>query len=218
MPCEQTDIDRIVELYNLINNNKSHEFAAPTYKDSPYLREMAEITERWSDDDADVLEEKIPVLWFLTECYDSMCRAGISVKYYKMQLEAHVKLMKLKAYTADETEHLESCFYLAVKTRNYFEPDDCADLCEIVFGSVSEDKMQELLVSAQKNRREFIKIDPVEKTEKYLAVIDEVEQKVDENKTMDFCLEHWNLKAAYLAEHGIRWRSPAQLNPRVKFD
>lgn len=83
---------------------------------------------------------------------------------------------------------------------------------------VSRMKLQELLTSAQENRRRFIKNDPVEKTDAYLSVIDEVEEAIDKNKTMDFCLEIWKLKAEFLSDRGICWRSPTQLNPGVMFD
>ena len=114
-------------------------------------------------------------------------------------------------------ERFEDCFYLAVKARNYYEPDDCTELVAIVSGSLPDERIRELLLSAQENRRGFIKNDPVEKTEEYLAVIDE-EEKIEETQKMNFCLEYWNLKAQFLFEYDILWRSPVQLNPGVMFD
>ena len=190
----------------------------PTYNDSPYLSEMAELVLRQRDNDIETLEETIPALWYLTEAYDKMCRAGMSVKFYTPQLQDYTELMKLREYDSDDMERLESCFYLAVKARNYYEPDDCSDLVEIVSGSLPDERIRELLLSAQENRQGFIKNDPVEKTEEYLAVIDKVEEKIDKAKQMNFCLEKWDLKAQFLFEFGILWRSPAQLNPGVMFD
>ena len=89
---------------------------------------------------------------------------------------------------------------------------------EIVSGSLPDERIRKLLLSAQENRRGFIKNDPVEKTEEYLAVIDKVEEKIDNTNQMNFCLEKWDLKAQFLFEFGILWRSPAQLNPGVMFD
>lgn len=140
------------------------------------------------------------------------------MKFYTLQLQAHTELMKLREYDIEDMEGFENCFYLAVKARNYYEPDDCSDLVAIVSGSLSDERIRELLLSAQESRRGLIKNDPVEKTEEYLAVIDEVEERIDKDKTMDFCMEYWNLKAEYLFEHGIIWRSPAQINPGVMFD
>lgn len=218
MPCSQENLKRIEELYHIIESHKMHEHAAPTYKDSPFLTEMAQLVLAQRDNDIETLEEVIPALWYLTESYDKMCRAGMSVKFYSPQLQAHTELMKLREYDSDDMERLESCFYLAVKARNYYEPDDCSDLVEIVSGSLPDESIRELLLSAQENRRGFIKNDPVEKTEEYLAVIDKVEEKIDKAKQMNFCLEKWNLKAQFLFEVGILWRSPAQLNPGVMFD
>lgn len=218
MPFLQEDLERIAELYNIIESHKEHEYAAPTYKDSPYLSEMAELVLRRWDNDIETLEETIPALWYLTQAYDEMCRAGMSVKYYTPLLQAHTELMKLREYDIDDMEQLENCFYLAVKARNYYEPDDCSDLVEIVSGSLPDERIRELLFSAQENRRGFIKNDPVEKTEEYLAVIDKVEEKIDKTNQMNFCLEKWDLKAQFLFEFGILWRSPAQLNPGVMFD
>ena len=210
MPISQEELNRIVKLHGIIEGHKEHSHAAPTYKDSPYLAEMAQIALAPRDHDIETLEEIIPTLWYLTECYDKMCRAGMSVKFYE--------LMKLREYDSEDMEGFENCFYLAVKARNYYEPDDCSDLVAIVSGSLPDERIRELLLSAQENRRGFIKNDPVEKTEKYLAVIDKVEEKIEKTKQMDHCLEYWSLKARFLFEYGILWRSPAQLNPGVMFD
>lgn len=179
---------------------------------------MAQIALAPRNHDIETLEEIIPVLWYLTESYDKMCRAGMSVKFYAPQLQAHTELMKLREYDSEDMKEFENCFYLAVKARNYYEPDDCSDLVAIVSGSLPDERIRELLLSAQENRRGFIKNDPVEKTEKYLAVIDKVEEKIEKTKQMNFCLEYWNLKAQFLFEYGILWRSPSQLNPGVMFD
>lgn len=218
MPISMQELNRIVKLHGIIEGHKEYSHAAPTYKDSPYLAEMAQIALAPRDHDIETLEEIIPTLWYLTECYDKMCRAGMSVKFYTLQLQAHTELMKLREYDIEDMEGFENCFYLAVKARNYYEPDDCSDLVAIVSGSLPDERIRELLLSAQESRRGFIKNDPVEKTEEYLAVIDEVEERIDKEKTMDFCMEYWNLKAEYLFEHGIIWRSPAQINPGVMFD
>ena len=218
MPISMQELNRIVKLHGIIEGHKEHSHASPTYKDSPYLAEMAQIALAPRDHDIETLEEIIPTLCYLTECYDKMCRAGMSVKFYTLQLQAHTELMKLREYDIEDMEGFENCFYLAVKARNYYEPDDCSDLVAIVSGSLPDERIRELLLSAQENRRGFIKNDPVEKTEKYLAVIDKVEEKIEKTKQMDFCLEYWSLKARFLFEYGILWRSPAQLNPGVMFD
>lgn len=68
-----------------------------------------------------------------------------------------------------------------------------------------------------------LKFDPVERTGNWEKVIYDVELECeeilkDERKGMGFCYEYWSTKAAALARRGIDWRSPAVMNPRVKFD
>ncbi len=214
----QKELDRIVELFNSIEGNKTHDYSAPTYKDSPALKEMAEIILSRTDDTAEVLPEKITVLTYISRCYDEMCRAGMSVKYYKMLLLCYVKLAKLQKLSKDEKKHFEEAFYNAVKARNWYLPDDCADLKKIVCDCISDKIIEELYKSATDSRKGLPKNDPVELSEEYLAVIDEVEELIEKNKKVNICFEYWNLKSDYLEERGIRWCSPAMLNPGVMFD
>lgn len=218
MPFEKAVIERIVELFNRIEGRKEHDCSAPTYKDSEDLREMARLITSEPDVDIPTIEEKLPVLWYLAESYDKMCRAGVSSGFYKMQLEAYVRLMGLKKFSDEEKDELEDCFYKAVRARNFYIPDECDDLVSIVSGCLDDETIQRLKFDAMESRAGLIKNDPVEKTEQYLAVIDEVERKIDEEKSSDFCLEYWDLKASILFEYGIFWRSPAKLNPNVLFD
>ena len=110
MPISMQELNRIVKLHGIIEGHKEHSHAAPTYKDSPYLAEMAQIALAPRDHDIETLEEIIPTLWYLTECYDKMCRAGMSVKFYTLQLQAHTELMKLREYDIEDMEGFENCF------------------------------------------------------------------------------------------------------------
>lgn len=68
-----------------------------------------------------------------------------------------------------------------------------------------------------------LKFDPVERTEQYEEVIQEVEAECDAAlsdvpRSMGYCFAYWAEKRRILAEHGIQWRSPAAMNPGVIFD
>lgn len=68
-----------------------------------------------------------------------------------------------------------------------------------------------------------LQYDPVEDSEAYLSVIDEVERRLydelkDEPRGMGSCFQYWSAKRDLLAEYGIEWRSPGVMNPRVMFD
>lgn len=73
-------------------------------------------------------------------------------------------------------------------------------------------------------RSRFLKYDPVEDTPEYKAIEEEVEREIqrelgDEPQGyMGFCYRYWSVKRTVLARHGIEWRSPAMMNPRVIFD
>ncbi len=218
MAYTEQELKRIVELFEGIEANKSHEYAAPTYKDSPALKEIAEIALSQEEMTIEVLEEKIPALWYLTDSYDRMCRTGMSLKFYQPLLEAHARLIQLKEYSEEEMEQFQEAFYLAMRARNRYGKDECEDLLALVKEHFTEDYIAQVYKETMERREWVPKSDPVELTEEYLAVIDEVERLVEENKTMNFVLENWELRKFYLAEKGIDWISPAQLNPGVMFD
>lgn len=218
MAYTEQEVKRLQELYTLIESRKEHPNAAPTYKDSPALAETAQIILSRNDADIDTLVDKIAVLRYLCDSYYSLGRAAVSAKYYKIMLGCYLALKKLKSLNTKEQEAFEYAIFMAFKTRVYYEPDACKDLMDMLSGSVGQDKLSELYQNAANARRGLPKDDPVEQTEEYLAVIDEVERLIDENKTMDFCMEYWSLKSYYLSQKGIYWRSPVLLNPGVMFD
>lgn len=69
----------------------------------------------------------------------------------------------------------------------------------------------------------MLKIDPVETSPEYLKVIKEVEAKIIKeigpNNGRGYCHKYWQVKKRILnTEYGIKWKSPQEMNPRVKFD
>lgn len=65
--------------------------------------------------------------------------------------------------------------------------------------------------------------DPVQRTPQWEEVIYEVEKECDERfqdvrPCHGFCHQRWSVKKEILAKYGIDWRSPAVMNPRVRFD
>jgi len=68
------------------------------------------------------------------------------------------------------------------------------------------------------------KTDPVEQTDEYKAIKKELEAKIEAalsgvERTRGFNRRYWSIKAEILkSEYGIEWKSPAVLNPQIKFD
>lgn len=89
--------------------------------------------------------------------------------------------------------------------------------------ATSEDDKENCEYCLGRLEKPTLKYDPVEDTEAYLAVIDEVERRLyeelkDEPRGMGFCFIYWPAKEALLAEYGIEWHSPSLMNPGVIFD
>ena len=65
--------------------------------------------------------------------------------------------------------------------------------------------------------------DPIELTPEYLSIRFELEEKIDEaleheRGYYDYCKEYWMAKRMILrSDYGIRWKSPAALNPNEEF-
>ncbi len=69
----------------------------------------------------------------------------------------------------------------------------------------------------------FLKFDPICRTEmweeNYCRWELECDRRLgDAPRGMGFCFEYWSTFAAVLAEEGVEWKSPSQMNPRVMFD
>ena len=68
-----------------------------------------------------------------------------------------------------------------------------------------------------------LKFDPVERTPEWEALYLEVQQECDRRlgdtpRGMGFCFGFWSTLREVLAERGIEWHLPSELNPRVMFD
>lgn len=69
----------------------------------------------------------------------------------------------------------------------------------------------------------FLKKDPVEWTARWEEVIDEADRMAfanlnDVSRGMGFCFSYWHEREKALRQFDIEWRSPAEMNPRVRFD
>jgi hypothetical protein len=70
----------------------------------------------------------------------------------------------------------------------------------------------------------MVKRDPIEQTDEYKTIEKELEAKIaDELKgvtrTRGYNRKYWRVKSEILKnEYSMEWKSPAVLNPRIKFD
>ena len=198
-------MDRVNQIIQIINGYQEQD-SYKSYIVSPLLKELLLLNEDKND---------CEIFLFAGDNYYRMGRPFLAVKYYEKALDVIIANHK-------NIGDLDGLLGRILRLRNYYVDDDCADVINKISESnlLSQDKIDEIKSNAFRHRRS-LKHDPIEMSEEYLAVIDEVEEKVDKNRThfgMGSCYETWNLKSQFLMEKGIYWKSPAVMNPRVMFD
>ena len=221
MPFAEERAERLKELFELIEQNGDCTAHELTYQAVPYLKETDELVNAQlaSEEPYDkvTLLDSATIMRYLAEAYDRLGRFAVSVRYYKRAIELAVMLYTMYG---EEMQDSSGMIYNALKARNYYVDDDSEDIREQALIFIPKDIVDDVFDTVMKRRRN-LKHDPVEMTEEYLAVIDEVDEKIEKNREYRGCgsCHHvWTLKTDYLAEKGIKWRSPDVLNPRVRFD
>lgn len=212
MKIQENETARIMELFHQIRQRQEREVEHTNYKDVPALREMAGLIRpyiaKMDEADADTLVDLVAVCRFLGESYQEMLRGAYAAEFFTAAFLATAK-------TGNGDEDL---LRSAVKTRNWYIDDACEDLKQAACRVMDVVKAETIIAESCKRT---LKRDPVEMTPEYLAVIDEVEQKVEENMTTHgrgSCHERWALTREYLEEKGIAWRSLGVMNPKFRFD
>jgi tetratricopeptide (TPR) repeat protein len=221
MPFTEERAERLKELFELIEKNGDYNAYELTYQAVPYLKETDEIVKAQlaSENPYDkvTLLDSATIMRYLAEAYDRLGRFAVSVRYYNRAIELAATLYTMYG---EEMQDSSGMIYNALKARNYYVDDDCEDIREQALVFISKDIVDDVFDTVMKRRRN-LKHDPVEMTEEYLAVIDEVDEKIEKNRKyhgFGSCHHVWGLKADYLTEKGIEWKSPVVLNPRVRFD
>lgn len=198
--------EKILGLIDEINARKMNQDSlAATYKDVPLLKELNVLIKNEND-----LSLKYDALEFVASQYESMGRFSVAASF------------RLEALTivSDLDKDVKEMLTLLLRDRNYYVDDDCSDVEKIVKKYLPIDVINVCFDYIKRHRRS-LNHDPIEMSQAYLDVIDEVEERIDKNRTlkgMGSCYEIWNLKEQYLLEKGIVWRSPHILNPKVMFD
>ena len=191
-----------------------------SYIVSPLLKELSKKNEeKASSNNKEELIEAYNVYIFIAETYTRMVRMSLSSIYRFKALEVAKRLFKEFKYVP---EYLLDNYRCLLRDRNFYVDDDAEDVLALVkeAGFIPSATIEKYYAIVMKRRR-GLKNDPIEMSEEYLNVIDEVEEKIAKNRTiygMGSCHEVWALKEQYLLEKGIIWKSPARLNPGVMFD
>ena len=178
-----SDQKRIEELVEIIEKNTAErDFFGATYKEVPYLKEIKEIIEKETNEDKDSLLFKYQTYLYLGEQYYSLGRFTISADSNKKALLTAVILFNKYQYKSDIIGDL---FFRLLRDRNHYVDDDCKDILKILKEAplIEEECINEIY-QKRMNRRRNLKSDPVEMSEEYLNVIDEVEEKIEKIKQL----------------------------------
>lgn len=213
--------NQVNEILKRINSRLEHPYAAATYVDVPDLKEIDKITRENCEDTVNDLNFLFEIDLYLADRYTSLGRFSISANYNFDALKVADLLSNTHHHVKAIKGDMAELFSNLLRDRNFYVDDDCKDCLELAkHTGLYTDEELEHIYNRRMQKRRNIKTDPVEMSPEYLAVIDEVEKKIAENSKfkMGFCFETWELKEIYLGEKGIKWSSPASLNPRVMFD
>lgn len=192
-----------------------------TFRAVPFLKEVDEIvTSRLKEEtppDRETLTDAVSIVHFLAEAYDRLGRPYVSVSYYERTLAL---LACLKKEHGEAPKDASGVLYSALKARNYYVDDDCGDLRALSYDVLPAEIVDDVFSTVLARRRN-LRHDIVETTKAYQDVIDEVEEEIEGERTsygFGSCHQVWRLKREALAKRGVVWRTPAMLNPRVRFD
>lgn len=92
-----------------------------------------------------------------------------------------------------------------------------------LIADIGPEDFASVLSEARESQESEPDVDPIEMTPEYLAIRYELEEKIDEaleheRGYYDYCKEYWMAKRMILrSDYGIRWKSPAMLNPNEEF-
>ena len=182
MPFTKERAERLKELFELIEKNEDYNAYELTYLAVPYLKETNEIVEAQlaskSPYDKVTLLDSATIMRYLAEAYDRLGRFAVSVRYYNRAIELAATLYTMYG---EEMQDSSGMIYNALKARNYYVDDDCEDIRELALTFISKELVDDVF-STVMNRRRNLKHDPVEMTEEYLAVIDEIDEKIEKNR------------------------------------
>ncbi len=219
MAFTDSNSKRIIELIQGIESRKEHSNAAPTYNDVPALQEIDKIVnEQLSNEetyDVDTVLDCIFAVRYLANSYESMWRIVYAVKYYNTLIKLHFDLHSRFGKKEDECS---DDYYCALRARNYYNPDKCTDLTELAKEFLSEKKRNKIEKEVLEDYHP-LKHDPVELTDEYLAVIDEIEKAMDTEEVKKLHpFQRNDLFQEMLRKRGIEWRTITEMNPNMLFN
>lgn len=165
----------------------------------------------------DTLRDAVEIYSSFAGVYERTDRMMYAAECYDRAIDYSARLYRDYGGVDEDAPDL---VYSAIRAHNYYLNDDCEDIRALAAIYLGEEEISAIFSRMGAIRRHLAH-DPIEITDEYLAVIDEVEVLVEDNREFygfGSCHHVWELKKQYLAERGIAWHTPSELNPTVMFD
>lgn len=146
-----------------------------------------------------MLDQVYPAVTRMTDCVHDHKR--LRLRLLRLQLTVVRRLEALHGHDQDMGEGVEAEM---ARTERNIRLADAGRLDEI-------------------SEAGHLRHDPLEWTLAYEQALEDVEREADvllagQPRGMGFCLAYWQVRALALRCHGLEWRSPSVMNPRVMFD
>jgi tetratricopeptide (TPR) repeat protein len=187
------------------------------------LAEMTELADAAEKDGAEPIDTLGSYLYIGRHYY--------TLGHYIFALASHGKAMALLskcgniiADDADLTEHIHKGFVNMLEMYRKMKNPQAEEQLLTLIKKVTPDSFEAI----RNGKGSPLKIDPVQYTERYMAILPELEAKIDAELEAEFGTAtngrgrghaRWHKKAEILKrDYGIKWKTLAELNPRVRFD
>jgi tetratricopeptide (TPR) repeat protein len=186
------------------------------------LTEMARLVETLAADENEPPEAVIRAYSFMGEEYVNLRHFGFARECYLKALDFYPKCSKDIFEDEEMTEIFEEGCANLLKIYGKMGSYETADRIYGLIRDALPEKAESIHKQAMK--KQHILYDTVEYTDEYLAILPELEAKIeaelrDVRRRHGFCFQYWHAKEEILErDYGIEWSSPSVLNPGVMFD
>lgn len=197
------DNDKTVErLLAIVNEMRENAQDMRSYRNLPLADEFMELLKSIDDPE----EEGIGKVHAIEAIVD-----------YLSEYDVPRRMLAIRRY---ELEQLALCTADDLKNEPHLAEELAYNIRKL------EDYIDTQHVGTEDFRKKYnrhLKFDPIERTPEWEDIYYDVEQECDRRlgdtpRGMGFCFGYWAELRNVLAERGIEWHSPHELNPRVMFD
>ncbi|MBO4218969.1 MAG: hypothetical protein J5887_05695 [Erysipelotrichaceae bacterium] len=211
MDYEET-INQILELRDSVYENLDND---QIFKIKPQLDQIRELADSlYDEEDTRKIIDRISVYEFLMDMYARCGRLRLSNESCRMCIELSKKIMDQDSRVY---EPVRDYYRTYIANRLLLDGDDSSDLEDELYQYLDQEGL-DLKEMTLEYFRTAPRFDPVEDSEEYLNVIDEVNEKLynaleESIEDDDYPERYRQLKKQILKDdYGIDWKSPQEYN------